>query len=184
MTHIQVVNFKIYQSSWGVLLSIYENITEKQKRKTEVMKIIKILTARLINGREKATLGAQHSTSAKGAAQPIEIENSHKIQKQFEDERFEICRMPSSILPTTRSPVRFLLSFRCRHSEQGVLGDQEAFRTCFSPPHKKAYRTAAAECSRWLIRQDAGGWLNGFESWWSAATFLNWISWCKTNKTF
>lgn len=104
------------------------------------MKIIKILTARLINGREKATRGAQHSTSAKGAAQPIEIENSHKIQKQFEDERCEICRMPSSILPTTRSPVRFLLSFRCRHSEQGVLGDQEAFRTCFSPPHKKAYR--------------------------------------------
>lgn len=52
--------------------------------------------------------------------------------------------MPSSILRLVGSPVRLRLPSARRHSEQGVLGDQEAFRTCFSPLHKrKAYRIDA-----------------------------------------
>lgn len=64
MTHIQVVNFKIYQlfGRPGVCLSMKIHSSRKPKNKNthkKVMKIIKILTARLINDwRKKARKAA------------------------------------------------------------------------------------------------------------------------------
>lgn len=113
-----------------MMCSDVEAYRNKETKRGKNMKIIKIMTARLINGRNEKSSREQRSTSCETIF--IKIENSHKIQKQFA-KKYEKCLMPSSILrPVVSCSNSCFFFMPLRHSSQGTfIKVIRKFLTCF-----------------------------------------------------